>query len=415
MDLQELAKLKNKYYKTLHAFRKKNIPDRYNQVKLLDYLLQEDIDHYVSISNRSDGKSFNYIHALIKLSIDFNMKFVLLARHFTVRFAYQKFVIKVLDKSKEFNGKDFNFLRTDFYITILYRDKEVGIITDLNQATDLKYHSNYLEDFPIMVYDEFLALEGDYLPDEWERLKTIYSSIDRKSEEDRPLLKIPKILYLGNAVNFSSPVLANLDLFNILEKHPINTLKQYGNVVLETNKNEQANEQRNLRAFDEKNDELTNAEFKTNSFNLITEKQRHLLKQNARFIVVKLTDNYLKITFNEDNNLILLSVIYYAKDYDFNMLLKDNTKESIYLDETFYDSDHVNRYKKDYYLFDNNFTKDLVTNSFHNLKELRITKIIGRYLSKHANESNFDKKEKQYQDNYIEQTKKGLLKRFYGT
>lgn len=403
-----------KYHKTLEKFRKKNIPERYNQVKLLDHLLDESIDHYVSISNRSDGKSFNYIHTLIKLSIEYGFKFILLARHFTVRFAYQKFLIKILDKSKEFNGRDFNFLRTDFYITVLYKDKEVCIITDLNQATDLKYHSNYLEDFPIMVYDEFLALEGDYLPDEWERLKTIYSSVDRKPEEDRPLLKFPKMIYLGNAVNFSSPVLANLDLFNILEKHPINTLNIYGNIALETNKNEQANEQRNLRAFNEKNDELTNAEFKTNSFNLITEKQRHMLKQNARFIIVKLTENYLKITFNEDNNLILLTILYHSKNYDFNLKLKDNTEESIYLDATYFDDDHEKRYNKDFYLFDNNFTKDLITNSFHDLKKLRITKIIGVYLSKNASEPNFDIKEKQYKDNYIEQTKKSLYRQFYG-
>jgi len=405
-------KEEQKYYKFIENFRKKNVPERYNQIELLDYLLDEDVDHYISISNRSDGKSFNYIHALIKLSIDFGIRFTLLARRYTVRFAYQKFLIKILDKSKIYNLKDFMFLRTDFYITILYKDKEVGIITDLNQATDLKYHSNYLEDFPVIVYDEFLALEGDYLPDEWERLKTIYGSIDRKSEEDRPLIKFPKIIYLGNAVNFSSPVLSNLDLFNILEKHPINTIRKHDNIVLEMHKNETANEQRNLRAFNEENDSMTHGEFKTNSFNLITEKQRNALKKNARFIVVKLQDNYLKITFNEENNLILLSVIYFSEHYDFNLMLKDNTDESIYLDETFFDFKHKKRYSKEFYLFDNNFTKDLVTNSFHALNELKITKIISKYMSMNQNESNFDKKEKQYKDNYIDQTKKGLLKKF---
>src|SRR5699024_8877379 len=166
MDIKETEK----YFKFVDSFREKHIPERYNQIKLLDYLLDVDVDHLVSISNRSDGKSFNYIHALIKLSLDFGVRFMLIARHYTVRFAYQKFLLKILDKSKIYKSKDFMFMRTDFYITILYKDKEVGIITDLNQATDLKYHSNYLEDFPIMVYDEFLALEGDYLPDEWERL-----------------------------------------------------------------------------------------------------------------------------------------------------------------------------------------------------------------------------------------------------
>jgi len=82
------------------------------------------------------------------------------------------------------------------------------------------------------------------------------------------------------------------------------------------------------------------------------------------------------------------------------------------LDETFFDFKHKKRYSKEFYLFDNNFTKDLVTNSFHALNELKITKIISKYMSMNQNESNFDKKEKQYKDNYIDQTKKGLLKKF---
>lgn len=400
-----------KYLKTIEKHRK-TIPERYNQIQLLDYLLDEELDHYISISNRADGKSFNYIHALVEASIEHGLKFILLARHYTVRFAYQEFLIKLFDKSHLYNGKDFGFLRTDFYITVYYRDKEVCLITDLNQATDLKYHSNYLEDFPIMVYDEFLALEGDYLPDEWERLKTIYASINRKDKKDMPLLKIPKIIYLGNAVNFSSPVLAALDMFNILEKHPMNSLKKYGNIILEMNKNDNANEERNLRAFNEETDELTNAEFKTNYFNVATEKQRMQIKQNARFIIVKLRDNYLKITFNPDNLLILLSIVNYSKDYDFNLQLKDNTEESIYLNETYFSDKHPNRYNKDYYLFDNTFTKDFITHGFTQLDTLKITKIVSKFLTITQDKSNFDIKEEQYKENYIEQTKKNLLRHF---
>lgn len=410
--MTKLEKEKEKILKTISKHRK-SIPNRYNQIQLLDHILDTDLDHYISISNRADGKSFNYIHALIELSDKYGFKFILIARHYTVRFAYQEFLIKLLDKSHLYNSKDFGFLRNDFYITMYYKDKEICLITDLNQATDLKYHSNYLEDFPIMVYDEFLALEGDYLPDEWDRLKTIYASVNRKDPEDMPLLKLPKLIYLGNAVNFSSPVLAALDLFNILEKHPMNTMRKYENIILEMNKNENANEQRNLRAFKEENDELTNAEFKTNYFNVATEKQRMTIKQNARFIIVKLRDNYLKITFNENAELVLLSILNYSKKYDFNMQLKDNTKESIYLDETYYSEKHSERYNKDYYLFENTFTKDFITHGFTHLDTLKITKIIGKYLTLHQNETNFEIKEKQYKDNYIEQTKKNLLKNFF--
>ena len=104
-----------------------------------------------------------------------------------------------------------------------------------------------------MIYDEFLALETDYLGDEWERLQTIYESIDRK--EEYPLIGKPKIFYFGNAVNFDSPVLHGLKIFNILERHPINTAKIYKydyNIMLEINRNDNANEQRNTRAFSSK-------------------------------------------------------------------------------------------------------------------------------------------------------------------
>lgn len=400
-----------KFIKHIEKFRKKNIPEHYNQIELMNHLLDEKIDHYVSISNRSDGKSFNYIHFLIDLAIRENVKFMLIARHYTVRFAYQNFLLKILDKSKIYNSKEFMFIRTDFFITLIYKDKEIAIITDLNQATDLKYHSNYLEDFPIMVYDEFLALEGDYLPDEWERLKTIYGSVNRASGEEIPLIKFPKLIYLGNAVNFSSPVLANLDLFNILEKHKLDTLRIYDNIALEFRKNNHVNEERNLRAFNENDDLMTHAQFNVNSFNLINDNQRNMINTNPRFIIVKLSKNYLKITFNESNQLILLSIIHYSNKYDFNILLKDNNDESIFLDESYYCENHPKKYVTDYYLFDNAFSKDFITHTYTNLSMLKINKIIYKYLRMNK-DTNFEIKQKQFKENEIQNTKKYLLRQF---
>src|SRR5699024_8144101 len=156
------------YEKYVNNFREKHIPERYNQIKLMNFLNDDDVDHYISISNRADGKSFNYCHFLLKLSIDHDIGFTFVVRHFTVRNAGQKLFQKIIDSFQHFNPRDFQVMRTDFYIVLLYQDKQLGIITDLNQATDLKYQSNYLQDFPIIIYDEFLALEGDYLPDEWD-------------------------------------------------------------------------------------------------------------------------------------------------------------------------------------------------------------------------------------------------------
>ena len=206
-----------KYQKFLDNFRKKHIPERYNQVKLLDELNNPDIDHFISISNRTDGKSFNYIHALLNIAIEYDIGISFYSRNMMLRVSYQQLIEEIIEMSTLFDRKDFNFIRQQYYVTLNYKDKTIALISDLNNATELKYYSSYLKKFPIMVYDEFLALETDYLPDEWQRLKTIYQSIDRV--ETYPLIHKPKIFYLGNAVNFESPILHGLKIFNILENH----------------------------------------------------------------------------------------------------------------------------------------------------------------------------------------------------
>ena len=205
-----------KYKAYLSNFREKYIPKRYNQLHLMTDLLNPNIDHYMSISNRADGKSYNHIHFLLNVSKEFGIGLTLVCRNYTVRDSYMEIIRKIADESPILESRRMQFRKTQFYTVVIYDDQELAIITDLNEATNLKYYSNYIQKFPIIVYDEFLALESDYLPDEWERIKTIYGSINR--DEDIPYIRVPKLIYLGNAVNFSSPILANLDLYNALEK-----------------------------------------------------------------------------------------------------------------------------------------------------------------------------------------------------
>ena len=192
------------YQSYIQTFREKYIPLRFNQVKMLDELNNPEIDHYISISNRTDGKSFNYIHALLNIAIEYGIGISFYSRNMMLRISYQTLLDEIIDQSPIFERKDFTFIRTQYYIEVLYQQQSIAVISSLNDATELKYSSNFLKKYPIMVYDEFLALQNDYLPDEWERLKTIYESIDRN--QDIPLIQKPKIIYLGNAVNFDSPV-----------------------------------------------------------------------------------------------------------------------------------------------------------------------------------------------------------------
>lgn len=399
----------NDYEKYLNHFRKKYIPKKYNQILLMDELENPDIDHYISISNRADGKTFNYIHYLLDYSLRTGVGFTLIARHYTVRFSYQKLIQEIIDTLQtNYDPKKFHFIRNDFYILIGYKDKEVGIITDLNQATDLKYLSNYLKHFPIMVYDEFLALEGDYLPDEWDRLKTIYSSINRKTEI--PHIKIPKIIYLGNAVNFSSPILSNLNIFNILENHKINTMGLYGNIALEMMRNDKVNIKRNLRAFDEYDDDMTKGQFNINYHNIASKHFKKLIQTNKIRIIVKTRHEFLIIEYNRNTHDILLSITNYEENYNFNTEIKDNTDESIFLNASYYDDDHYKKYDKDLFKFNNQYSKDMILDNNLSLSLLKITKIIQVYEFEFLPKQ--DIKEVQYKENYLEQTKKALVEKF---
>ena len=404
------------YKKILDNFRKYHIPKRYNQVKLLDELNNPDIDHFISISNRTDGKSFNYIHALLYLAVEYGLGITFLSRNMMLRQSYQQLIDEIIEVSEIFDRSDFTFIRTQYYVRMDYRGETIGIISDLNNAGELKYFSNYIKKFPIIVYDEFLALDTDYLPDEWQRLKTIYESIDRV--EEYPLIKKPKIFYFGNAINFNSPILHGLKIFNILERHPINTAKEYHynfHIMLEIHRNDNANEQRNTRAFGGGDDAMSTAQFETNPHNIATDNDRNEIMLNPRTIYVKLKTDYLKIWFNRDSLKIILSIeSRIDDDYTYNMLLKDNKETSTYLSEKYFDENHIKRIDRGDYLFENNFSKNYITTDFYDLNMLRINKIVNEFLREETEYTEHHHKEKQFNENYIEQTKRGIMRKMWG-
>lgn len=61
------------YQNFVTKFRR-SIPKQYNQIELADDLMNLDIDFLISISNRSDGKTFNYVAFFMKLAIDLDIK-----------------------------------------------------------------------------------------------------------------------------------------------------------------------------------------------------------------------------------------------------------------------------------------------------------------------------------------------------
>lgn len=399
-----------KEYQTLLEKHRQTIPEEYNQIELCNELMNKDLDFYISISNRSDGKSFNYVGFFIKLAIEKGIGFMLVSRHFTLRYAYQELVDEIVSEMKGVNFNHIYYDKNDDYIKIGYKDDYIGIITDLNNATDLKYHSATLKYFPIIIYDEFLALEGDYLTDEWEKLKTIYQSIDRNKDEI-PFITHPKIFLLGNAVNFSSPILANLDIFNYLQNHKINTTRQYNNILIELRKNKNVNDKKNLRAFDSSNDAMTTAEFNFNDYQLTSPNDMQYIQKNSNFFFIKTEFGYLKIIFNVNDLRTDIKYVPYVEDYQFCTQIDDVKKDVIYLDDKYYDYDnhHKQYYKKGSFItFDNAYSKQFVLDN-PDLIALRIKKVIKKYFkTQQTVEPDIDKI---YEDNYIERSKRAILKR----
>lgn len=400
------------YEKFFRKFQKQ-IPKQYNQIELMENLLDRDIDFYISISNRSDGKTFNYISFFLALAYELDIKFILISRHYTLRTAYRELLYEIISKHKYFKGKQGFDRRTDDYIMFGVEEKMLCMITDLNNATDLKYLSNILKDYPIIVYDEFLALETDYLPDEWERLKVIYQSVDR-NHGNIDYLKIPKVVLLGNAVNFSSPILANLNIYEQLQRQKINTKRKTKNVLVEMRRNEFSNEKRNTRAFDTEDDSMSTGQFTFNEYMLVDEKTRNYIDRQGDYFYIKTKNNYLKVTFHIDDLTSHIQSVPYVTDYQFCTEIADKQDDVIYLKDEYYLEEQIKKYNRgtDIY-FDNAYTKNLILND-HYLVYLNIKKVIKRYIKTqdYTDYQIQDTKEKIFKDRYIEQTKKYLKEKF---
>lgn len=106
----ELIK-KNKNKKLLKELDKirKNIPDEYNQVKLLNYLCDDKVDLLFSITTRGDGKTFNFIYALAKLSEAFDFTTIIIVRHMEIRSAMIQQIDDVYRTMDDFNINNFNY------------------------------------------------------------------------------------------------------------------------------------------------------------------------------------------------------------------------------------------------------------------------------------------------------------------
>lgn len=348
---------KEAYAETLARYKQQYLPPQYNQLELLDELCNDSIDHYISITTRGDGKSFNYISAVGYLCYHLNMGCLILVRHWALQDKMRELIEDIIATVHWIDPNELRFKSNSDYITIYLGDKPVFLIADLNNASDLKQSSNVLKNFPIILYDEFLALESDYVQDEYQKMATIYKSIDRIP--DRKYIKSPKIIYLGNPVNFSSPLLPALNIYNHLQTHEINTIQQYGNILLEMRRNDQRNDGKNIRAFPDPNDSDVTGEFKFSNYRLVTPDQYNKEFNKGQFIKIRINADLMLTVLRKSD--IILSVERADNNEDYCMNLNDETEDRTYIQERFYSDNFHKRYKKGLFKYKDAFSKQYIS------------------------------------------------------
>lgn len=373
---------KEEYLKKVDEFRD-TIPNTYNQINLVDELFNDDLDYYISISTRTDGKTFNYFAFFLMLAIEYDIKPLILSRHYTLRRAMEELVNEVLKEHTYFKEKTYDMYnrRTDDYLAIGIDDHDICAISDLNNASDLKLRSNFLKKFDIIIYDEFLTLPEDYSGDEYSKIKVIYQSMDRnhRSElknNDYVQIKHPKIFLLGNAVNFDSPILANLDIFEKMENFKINTTRKFENVIMEIRKNENTNKKRNIRAFKGDGDDSSDsAQFNFKRYKLATKKIKNEILKNYDEFVVQDEQTFIKVTYDKDTFKMILKIIPYSNNPYYCTCLLDQTDKCTYLNEKYFNPDFLYIHEKnDIIYYENSYTKTYVLKKLQFLNFILLTK-----------------------------------------
>lgn len=390
-------KPEDKFKKELENIRK-NIPEKYNQVKLLDQLCNNKVDLLFSITTRTDGKTFNYLYALAKLSEALDFTTIIIVRHMELRGAMVSQITNVYETMDDLKQGDLYPNINIEYIQMMYKDKIPFIIVDLNNANDLKNYSSILKKANLILYDEFLSVGGQYADHEFLKFKTIFETMDRGTNSNMQYTNNRrKAIFLGNPVDFGSEFLSYWKLYQYLEHQPMNTIKLYKNVAIERRKNKVAQENKNNRIFNSTDNESITGTFNINTWAI--KEPKDLDKK----IIIKTVDKYIVIHLEKTP---VLEVTQIEKNYKYNTDLKDNNNNSTYLKTTYYNDNFLKKYNRKLFNFANQYSKDYILNNYPTLK---ITKIINEQT---ADEPSLEEQNNVRKENDLTLLKKRLFSQY---
>lgn len=386
-----------KIAKELEKIRR-NIPEKYNQVELLNELYNEKVDLMFSITTRTDGKTFNYLYALAKLSEKFNFTTIIIVRHMELRGAMIAQIRDVYETMNDLNDGDLYPIINSEYVEISYQEKTPFIILDLNNANDLKNYSSVLRKANVILYDEFLAVAGQYTDHEFLKFKTIFETMDRGYSPNMDYTNgRRKAIFLGNPVDFGSEFLAYWKLYEYLEAQPMNSIKVYNNIAIERRRNQVAQNNKNNRIFNADNESVT-GDFKINNWAIKTP------KNNDNKIVIKTLDKFIVIHLEK---IPVLEVTQVEDEYKYNTDLVNNTENSTYLKASYYNDNFIKKYNRGLFRFANQFSKDYILSNYPTLK---ITKIINEQSQTIPS---FSEQEKQVEKSNLNLIKERLFMQYF--
>lgn len=373
---------KEEFKEFYEEFREKYIPEEYNQLNFLDYFTDEEINVFLEISNRSDGKTTTtFMFFLYATRFFKEIRLAFIVRHFELNISIREAIMNVMIDFPELFDSDKLFFQSSVdYMRVFYDNEEIALIYDLNNALDLKNYSMKIKHFPVLIFDEFLTMTKYYQDNEAFKLDLIYSSVDKI--HDRELIKQPKIILLANPINFESEILSSLDIFEVLEQMEINSFQIYGNIFVEMLRNDKVNEVK-TSLFPNLNKENVTGEFNFNRYNLVSQKKYNYEKEKNISFQIKIDDFYT-IEF-VDSSIPLLRVISVTENEEFCLNKKDETKNRKFLNnEKFYRESIKRKFHKDLFKFANNFSKNYILEN-ENLITLNYFKIL-KMVDKKKNE-----------------------------
>lgn len=417
----EKEKQKQELLDFIQQYRENNIDDGYNPIHGLDQLTNDDVDYILSISNRGDGKTFGYLGCLVAIAYHFDLPLMLLQRHWTLREGAIDELIEVVTEREALPEFDKYYIidKQREYTCVYYKDKLIAIACELDNSSDLKRKSFFIRKARIIVYDEFITLPCDYVPQEAVQYTRIFKSVHRGFQSgELPYIGNIKVVCLGNPENLASPVLHMLKVTRQVQQQPINTEKIFRNVYVEKFENEKVNAKVNLRAIPE-GDTSSKGDFQYNLHNIPNDDEMNaMLSQLHDSLWIKLTEGYLEVQYSlPHQDKILIRYMNYNDTYDFCTNVHDYNGLATYIDNHLYNDDFYRHHLNDEFYYNDEYSRGVVLKD-ENLKNLNLYTLIAMHHEEHHDPENdeyyIELQRKNYQERDIYQESKEFCEQWMG-